>query len=205
MLCHQRTCLLLSFVFLLSFVRSLFVFISSLRRLRQSLAQTAQRPLNYVCFFGEAWRSFVILSLVLDLVLVVSCHLLPSHLFSRLLSVAECCLRYDNYSRPSNPFLVPLTKYLDRYATETMDYFLEKERLGKASFAGLLVRASEISRTVPSERRLAVQTLCSQSQLLSSDFQKAEIVHTVCVNLLCDCCSFRQRFGFVLSMFKQLI
>ncbi len=48
--------------------------------------------------------------------------------------------RYDNYSRPSNPFLVPLTKYLDRYATETMDYFLEKERLGKSSFAGLLVR-----------------------------------------------------------------
>ncbi|CAN0041864.1 unnamed protein product, partial [Hapterophycus canaliculatus] len=37
--------------------------------------------------------------------------------------------RYDNYSRPSNPFLVPLTKYLDRYASETMDYFLDKEKL----------------------------------------------------------------------------
>lgn len=61
--------------------------------------------------------------------------------FPTLAFSCACCFRYDNYSRPSNPFLVPLTKYLDRYATETMDYFLEKDRLGKASFAGLLVRA----------------------------------------------------------------
>ena len=53
--------------------------------------------------------------------------------------------RYDNYSRPSNPFLVPLTKYLDRYATETMDYFLDRERLGRASTAGLLVRGNRIN------------------------------------------------------------
>lgn len=49
--------------------------------------------------------------------------------------------RYENYSRPSNPFLVPLTKYLDRYATETMDYFLVRERLGRAPTADLLVRS----------------------------------------------------------------
>ena len=74
-------------------------------------------------------------------------RLLPSVCFPTSAVLIVCCLRYDNYSRPSNPFLVPLTKYLDRYATETMDYFLEKERLGKASFAGLLVRPSEHSRT----------------------------------------------------------
>lgn len=64
-------------------------------------------------------------------------QLLAMHLFCLFLSA---CCRYDNYSRPSNPFLVPLTKYLDRYPTETMDYFLEKEKLGRASTAGLLVR-----------------------------------------------------------------
>lgn len=48
--------------------------------------------------------------------------------------------RYENYSRPSSPFLVPLTKYLDRYASETMDYFLDKEKLGQASTGNLLVR-----------------------------------------------------------------
>lgn len=48
--------------------------------------------------------------------------------------------RYENYSRPSNPFIIPLTKYLDRYATETMEYFLVREKLGMAPTADLLVR-----------------------------------------------------------------
>lgn len=74
----------------------------------------------------------------------------PSSLSLHLLLSSSVCLsvslflsrvfRYDNYSRPSNPFLVPLTKYLDRYAKETMEYFLDREKLGRAPTAGLLVR-----------------------------------------------------------------
>ncbi|CAN0589301.1 unnamed protein product, partial [Ectocarpus sp. 12 AP-2014] len=59
-------------------------------------------------------------------------HLLPhspkflDQLVKLTLQLETVLHRYDNYSRPSNPFLVPLTKYLDRYAKETMEYFLDR-------------------------------------------------------------------------------
>lgn len=121
-----------------------------------------------------------------------------------VLSCRTCCLRYDNYSRPSNPFLVPLTKYLDRYATETMDYFLEKERLGKSSFAGLLVRATAVPyRTVTVQelvgyRNAGVQLMSFFEKLASctlrvfphhnvpvaADVEVPVFVHVSCVSFL---------------------
>ncbi|CAN0260960.1 unnamed protein product, partial [Discosporangium mesarthrocarpum] len=73
-------------------------------------------------------------------------HLLPhspkflDQLVKLTLQLESVLHMYENYSRPTSPFLVPLTKYLDRYVRETMDYFIVRERLGQTPVANLLVR-----------------------------------------------------------------
>lgn len=57
--------------------------------------------------------------------------------------------KYGNYGRLSSPYRIPLTRFLNRYASLTVAYFLKRERLIDAKYSSLFQQLIKLPEAAP--------------------------------------------------------
>lgn len=82
-------------------------------------------------------------------------HLLPpseSFLESLITCVVELeavLPKYGSYGKMSSPYRIPLTKYLNRYSSQTVAYFLKREHLTEVKYSSLFQQLIELPEAAP--------------------------------------------------------
>lgn len=82
-------------------------------------------------------------------------HLLPpseSFLESLITCVVELeavLPKYGSYGKMSSPYRIPLTKFLNRYASQTVAYFLKREHLTEVKYSSLFQQLIKLPEAAP--------------------------------------------------------